>query len=164
MLPEVENWAVIHTHSRCEKVVAGFLADKNVKYYLPLYKKRRRYGKHIRESMLPLFPGYLFYDFDGISKSLIYKTHKVANIIEAKDKAQLKRELENISRALDSGELFEKSDFEVPGKRVRVVGGPLEGVEGEFVKRKNKTKLVIKIHILGMAVETDIDEAYVKAL
>ncbi len=164
MLPEVDNWAVIHTHSRCEKVVADFLSEKNVRYYLPLYKKRRRYGKHIRESMLPLFPGYLFYDFDSISKTLIYRTHKVAGIIEAKDKVQLKRELENISRALDSGEFFEKADFETPGRRVRVVGGPLEGIEGEFVKRKNRTKLVIKIHILGMAVETDIDEAYVKAL
>ncbi|MCX7943078.1 MAG: hypothetical protein N2746_01020 [Deltaproteobacteria bacterium] len=164
MLPDVKNWAVIHTHSRCEKIVADFLAEKNVKYYLPLYKKRRRYGKHIRESMLPLFPGYLFYDFDGISKSLIYKTHKVANIIEAKDKDQLRNELENISRALATGRFFERADFETPGRRVIVTSGPLEGIEGEFVRRKNKTKLVIKIHILGMAVETDIDELCIRPL
>lgn len=164
MLPDVENWAVIHTHSRCEKVVAEYLQSNNVKYFLPLYKKRRRYGKHIRESMIPLFPGYLFYDFDGISKSLIYKTHKVARVIEAKDREELKRELENISRAIDSGSIFERADFEIPGRRVRVIAGPLEGVEGEFIRRKNKTKLVIKIHILGMAVEVDIDETLVKAI
>lgn len=164
MLPVVENWAVIHTHSRCEKVVAEYLKNQNVKHYLPLYKKRRRYGKHIRESELPLFPGYLFYDFDAISRTLLFKTHKVTQIIEAEDQLRLKSELKNIDKALSSGELFERTDFGVPGRRVMVVDGPLKGVEGEFIKRRNKTKLVIKIHILGMAVETDIDEAYIKPL
>ncbi len=161
MLPDVDKWAVIHTHSRCEKVVAEYLSENNVKYFLPLYKKRRVYGKHIRESMLPLFPGYLFYDSDGIERSLIYKTHKIARIIEPKDQIQLKRELENIDLAISSGERLEKADFESPGKRVKVISGPLTGVEGEFVKRKNRSKLIIKIHILGMAVETDIDEAFI---
>ncbi|MGC8927082.1 MAG: transcription termination/antitermination NusG family protein [Myxococcota bacterium] len=164
MLPDVKDWAVIHTHSRCEKVIADFLSENNIRYYLPLYKKRRRYGRHIRESMLPLFPGYLFYDYEAISRPLLYKTHKIARIIVVEDKERLHKELENIDRALSSGELFDRADFKTPGRSVVVVEGPLKGVEGEILKKKNHTKLIIKIHILGMAVETDIDEAYVKLL
>ncbi len=161
MLPEVENWAVIHTHSRCEKVVAEFLKEKDVRYFLPLINKRRRYGRHIRDSLLPVFSGYLFYDCDGISRADLFRTHKVARIINTKDQEQLKRELKNIDLAIESGNVFERADFEQIGRVVRVIDGPLKGIEGEFIRRKNKTKLVIKIHILGMAVEADIDERYV---
>ena len=164
MLPDVNSWAVIHTHARCEKVLAEFLKSRGVIYFLPLLKKRRQYGRHIRESQIPMFSGYLFYDYDGITRREILKTNKVAQIIEPVDKGQLKRELENIDRAILSNSVLQLSDFNAPGIRVMVTGGPLAGIEGEFVKRKNKTKLVIKIHILGQAIETDIDEALVKKL
>ena len=164
MLPDINSWAVIHTHARCEKVVAEFLKSRGVIYFLPLLKKRRQYGRHIRESQIPMFSGYLFYDYNGITRREILKTNRVAQIIEPVNKEQLKKELENIDRAISSNTLLEPSDFNTPGVMVVVTGGPLEGVEGEFVRKKNKTKLVIKVHILGQAIETDIDEALVKKL
>ncbi len=164
MLPVVESWAVIHTHSRCEKVVAEFLEKKGVKYYLPLIKKRRIYGRHIRESMLPVFSGYVFYDYDGIPRSDIFKTKKVAKIIEPRNKEQLKKELENIEKAISSGVYLERINRLQKGDRVIVKSGPLAGVEGIFLRHKNRTKLIISISMLGMSVEADIDEASVEIL
>lgn len=164
MLPDVESWGVVHTHSRCEKVLAEFLNSRSVKYYLPMIKKRRVYGRHIRESMIPLFTGYVFYDFDGIGRREILKTNKVAKIIEPADKAKLKRELENIERAINSGVYLEKINSFKRGDRVIVKNGPLQGVEGVFIRRKNRAKLIISISILGIAVEANIDESYVSKL
>lgn len=164
MLPDVESWAVVHTHSRCEKVLAEFLSSMSVKYYLPMVKKRRVYGRHIRESMIPLFSGYVFYDSDGIGRREILKTNKVAKIIEPADKVKLKKELENIERAISSGVYLEKVNSFSRGDRVIVKSGPLQGVEGVFIRRKNQAKLIISISILGTAVETNIDESYVARL
>src|SRR5262245_52238504 len=53
-------WWVLHTRPRQEKSLARYLLDKQVPYYLPLLKQRRRLGRSVRTSYLPLFPSYLF--------------------------------------------------------------------------------------------------------
>jgi transcription antitermination factor NusG len=45
----------------------------------------------------------------------------------------------------------------MPGTPVRVVVGPLSGVEGELVRIRNQHRLVLNTTILGQAVSVEIN-------
>ena len=51
----------LYTASRHEKRVAQHLGQREIEFYLPLYKAERRWADGSRVTLdLPLFPGYLF--------------------------------------------------------------------------------------------------------
>ena len=55
------TWWVAHTKSRNEKALAWQLVKKQVQYFLPMtWKVRRKKGRTLR-SLMPIFPGYLFF-------------------------------------------------------------------------------------------------------
>ncbi len=163
-LPEVAEWAVAWTKARAEKMFVKYLDGLGVKSYLPLAQKRRVYGRHIRQSLLPLFPGYVFYDDAGIDRRGVFESRKVAQILHTEEQERLKEELVSLSLALVHQPLLHNVPFDVAGTPVRVVGGPFKDVRGEFVRRKKGDVLVIKISLLQRAVEMEIDEAYVERM
>ncbi|MEW6365265.1 MAG: transcription termination/antitermination NusG family protein [Acidobacteriota bacterium] len=161
-LPEVAEWAVAWTKARAEKTFVKYLDGLGVKSYLPLARKRRVYGRHIRQSLLPLFPGYVFYDATGIDRRGVFESRKVAQILRTEEQERLKEELASLSLALAQQPLLHNVPFDVSGTPVRVVGGPFKDVRGEFIRRKKGDMLVVKITLLQRAVEMEIDEAYVE--
>lgn len=162
VLPIVQEWAAIRCKARCEKVVAGYLGSRGVSSYLPLITRRRVYGARVRESRLPLFPGYLFYDAQGIARERVFESRKVAQVLRAPDPDRLRSDLDNLAQALASDDRCRCVDFTAPGQPVRVVAGPLIGTSGELVRLGSRSTLVIKVPFLGLAAELNIDEACVR--
>src|SRR5580698_7981155 len=55
------KWFAVYTTSRHEKKVAQHLTQREIEFYLPLYKSKRKWSDGSRVTLdLPLFPGYLF--------------------------------------------------------------------------------------------------------
>ena len=55
------RWFALYTASRHEKRVAQHLSQREIEFYLPLYKSERKWRDGSRVTLdLPLFPGYLF--------------------------------------------------------------------------------------------------------
>jgi transcription antitermination factor NusG len=55
------RWFALYTTSRHEKRVAQHLSQREIEFFLPLYKSERRWSDGSRVTLdLPLFPGYLF--------------------------------------------------------------------------------------------------------
>jgi transcription antitermination factor NusG len=160
-IPAVNTWSVAWTKSRAEKALAEFLEARKIRHFLPLVLKRRVYGRHVRESRLPLFPGYVFYDGDEISHSRLLESGKVAKTLHTSDQARLRTELKSIAIAVSKNPVFKDVAFETGGMPVKVVRGPFSGLEGEFARRKGKTVLIIKVTMLSRAIEIEIDETNV---
>jgi transcription antitermination factor NusG len=161
-LSAVAEWAVAWTKARAEKALVEYLDGFRVRSYLPLVRKRRVYGRHIRESDLPLFPGYVFFDKDAIERRRVLESKKVAKVLYTGDPVGLRSEVLNLSRAVARQPLFHNVPFDIEGTPVRVFKGPFKDLYGVLVKRRNKTTLVIKVTLLCRAVEMEIDEAYVE--
>src|ERR1700721_3809523 len=53
-------WYALQVRARQELGVADYLQGKNYEWFLPLYKRRKRWSDRIKEADAPLFPGYLF--------------------------------------------------------------------------------------------------------
>jgi transcriptional antiterminator NusG len=128
----------------------------------------RRDGKS-RVVHAPIFPGYLFvrHAMDKASYVEILKARGVVRILDggwSRLTPIPADEVDAIHRLVRSGvPLFPHAYFH-EGDRVRVVEGPLVGIEGLFVREQpNKSRLVLSINLLQASVAVDVDAACVEA-
>jgi transcription antitermination factor NusG len=162
--PDVESinefqgkWWVAHTKSRNEKALAHDLISRNISYFLPMSWKVRRKSRRTIRSLLPLFSGYLFFCGDENERTELWRTDRVANLIEVKDQQKLLRELVQIEQALRAGAPLIPDKYAKAGQKCRVMAGPLLGLQGIVVKTKGAMRLVLQVDMLGQAASVEID-------
>jgi len=156
-LPEAQEWAAAHVHARAEKAFARILNQLRVPYFLPLVRKFRFYGARRRESRVPLFSGYVFYDRLAIERHRILETNKVARIIQDPEPRKLQRELSSLCSALAADTELLECRYGQPGSRVIVARGPLSGTEGILIRYQGKDRLILQVQLIGRAVFVDIE-------
>ena len=151
--PEAESisdfkgeWWVAHTKSRNEKALAHDLIRKNMCYFLPMSWKVRHKSRRKIKSLLPLFGGYLFFCGNEDERSELWRTDRVANLIEVKDQEKLLKELLQIEHK-----------YIKTGQKCRGMAGPLLGLQGVVVKTRGATRLVLQVDMLGQAASVEID-------
>ena len=153
-------WHAIYTRSRAEKKLYQELCSRNIECYLPLKKELRQWSDRTKWVEEPLIRSYLFvkvsereyYNVVNSRYSVGYVTFggKAVPIPEEQIKA-LRIFLNDENRKVDlSYENLEK------GETVVVLGGPLKGVEGEFIQIRGKNRIVIRFESLGTCVYTDV--------
>lgn len=151
------TWWVAHTKARNEKAMAWQLAGKNVPYFLPMsWKVSRKSGRTIR-SLLPLFPGYVFFCGGEAERLEALKTNRTAAIIPVIDQSRLVQELLPIETVLNLGKPVMPHDYLKVGQRCRVIAGPLMGAEGLIIQTPKETRLVLQVEMLGQAASVEID-------
>jgi hypothetical protein len=155
-------WAAARTKARAEKCAAAYLLEHGVPHFLPLVARRRVYGARVRESDIPLFPGYVFFDSAAVEKELVFASRKVAQILLPPDQAQLRLELSDLAAAMNFDNTLREVTFGQPGTPVCVARGKLKGLAGTLVRYAGHSRLIIQVSFLGKAAELAIDEAFVE--
>src|SRR3989442_1158314 len=157
------SWFAVQTKTTHEKRVAYLFYYQDYKCFLPLYTCRRCWSDRTKEVQLPLFPAYVFCRFNVHARSPILKTPSVIGIagIAGKPVALDDDELAAIQRIHGSGLVASPHPFLRIGHRVRIQGGPLEGLEGiiEDVRRRNR--LIVSVSLLQRSVAVQIDTGWV---
>lgn len=152
------RWWVAHTKPRNEKVLATELAKLGVFFYLPLRKRETRSRKtgRISRSLLPVFPGYLFFSGAEEQRQRALSTHRIANVLTVPTQDRLVAELRQVHQALIT-EVDVRWHQEIKvGQWARVVNGPLLGVEGVIAKRLSRLRLVLNVEMLGQSISMDV--------
>src|SRR5438067_1869182 len=124
------NWLVCHTRPRCEKKFAALMQAERFDHYLPLVPSVRRYAKQIKRFTKPLFPGYVFAEVPAELKPRIYQRELLARVIRVLDESAFLRQLEAVKLVVASGFELTVMPLLTKGRRVKIVGGPLNGLEG----------------------------------
>jgi transcription antitermination factor NusG len=152
-------WWVMHVKPNCEKQVAKYLFNRNISYYLPLYERKTKVGYwgRIRTNIVPLFSGYLCFALDRERHNLLYDTKKLVRIIKVDDQERFVNELQAISRAIETGEDLHVKPGLVPGRRVLILSGPLEGTEGVVVHRRAERQLALSVQMFNQSVLVKLD-------
>ena len=154
-----DPWWVIHTRSRQEKVVAETLAKRGVPHYLPLVTRTRTYEKVRIKVELPLFPGYLFLCGAFEACEAAWKTNRVANMLPVEDQEGIRGELAQIYQVLQSGESVDLMKTLRRGRRCRISGGSLAGLEGVIQRRGRHCRMFLAVTILGQSAVVEVDGA-----
>jgi len=159
-------WWAVYTRHQHEKMVARMLTGKGIEVFLPLYESTRRWKDRNKMLMLPLFPCYLFVRGGQNCRLAVVSTpgvhmllcngEQVARVPEA--------EIQAIRKTVEGALQVEPHPFLKCGERVRVKRGPLEGVEGLLVRKKNQYRLVLSVEMLAQSVGVEIDSSDVEPI
>ena len=155
---------MLHTCSRHEKVVAQALARRGVMYYLPLVNLQRTYSKCRVTVSIPLFPGYLFICGEADVYEAARQTNSVVRILRVTDQRQLRSELLQICRVVNAGEHIDLLQSLRVGRRCRITGGTLKGLEGVVLRRANHCRMYLSMTILGQSAAVEVDGALVEPI
>jgi len=160
------SWYALHTRHQHEKTVDRILINKGFDTFLPLYSTTHNWKDRTKALSLPLFPCYVFLK-GGIERRLqIITTPGIHGVVSSGGRPAVipDFEIEAIRRAVESGARVEAHPFLKCGNWVRVMCGPLTGVEGILVRKKNVSRLVLSVEILGTAAAIEVSAFHVEPL
>lgn len=154
-------WFALQVKYHHEKMVALALRSKGYNEFLPLFRSRHRTGGRVQYVDLPLFPTYVFCQFDPLKRLPILMTPGVFSIVGT-DRSPLpvnEQELSAVRAMVNSTLHYEPSPYLHVGNRAFVEEGPLRGAEGILQRVKNQDRLVISMTILQRSVAVEIDRS-----
>jgi transcription antitermination factor NusG len=160
------SWYAIYTRHQHEKMVAQILTGKGFEAFLPLYTAIHEWKDRTKALSLPLFPCYVFLK-GGIERRLqIITTPGIYGLVSSggQPAAIPDFEIEAIRRAVESGARIEAHPYLKCGNWVRVKCGPLAGIEGILVRKKNISRLVLSVEILGTSASMEVAAFQVEAV
>jgi transcription antitermination factor NusG len=156
------RWYAVYTMAKHEKHVATQLVQKSIECFTPEYLVVHRWKDRTKKLNAPLFPCYTFVHMQRTQRVQVLTTAGVLSIVGAHHIASPVPDSEieaiRIATALP-GVLphpFEMST----GDPVRVIRGPLAGLEGVVVRTKNNWRLVVAVETIlrSISVEVQRDE------
>jgi transcription antitermination factor NusG len=159
-------WFALQVRMRHETIVTDHLTGKGYEWFLPLYKCRKRWSDRVKETELPLFPGYLFCRFNPQNRLPILKTPGVTQIVGYNHTpvAVDENEIEAIRALVASGVPNFPCAYMEVGSRVRIESGALRGIEGILTELKGKRRLVLSVTLLQRSVAVEIDSDAVNVI
>jgi transcription termination/antitermination protein NusG len=156
------NWFAAYTHSHHEKRVASHFGERGIESFLPLYSTRRRWKNRCEMNLeLPLFPNYVFVHIDPRERVRVLEVPGVQSLVGfGRTPAPLPHfEIEALRAGLGQRGV-EPHPYLVIGERVRIKAGPMTGLEGVLVRKKNNFRVVLALDVImrSVAVEVDADD------
>jgi len=152
-------WFAVYTRSRHERRVAARLADNGVVYFLPLFSTIRRWKDRKKCVELPLFPGYLFVRIALHERLRVLQVPGVVRLVgfNGQPVPLPESEIESLRTGLASHLRAEPHPYLTVGRRIRVKNGPLKGVEGILIRKKNRYRVVISVDLIMRSAVVEID-------
>lgn len=154
-------WTAAHARPRCEKQAAEFCARYGLTHYLPLRREVKRYQRRNVEVRLPMFRGYLFVQVPEEERQTVLQSGRIVRLlpITPEKECLLLAELTEIRRLEAAAEVLELvvQPGLVPGRTVRISGGPLRGLRGVVTRRHLRMRVSVNVELLGQSVSVDLD-------
>ena len=150
------NWYIVYTYPNLEKRIYNDLIKKNVEAYLPLHHVIRQWSDRKKELEVPMFPNYLFINFEERERFKLLKIAGVLKIITFDGKPAIlsDEEIENIRK-------FEQLEFEVEphlvqGDDVLIVEGPFTGLTGKLFSKMGRHRLGVRIQSISQTLSIEV--------
>jgi transcription antitermination factor NusG len=159
------GWYALYTYPRHEKRIAEQIEGRRFCCFLPLYRSVRRWKDRRKEIDQVLFPGYVFVQMALEDKLKVLQLPGVVRLVTSGGRPVpvSADEIEALRDRLSRGARLEPHPYLRTGRRVRVRSGPLEGLEGVIVRRKESCRFVFSIDLIRRSVAVEIDEADLEA-
>ena len=152
-------WYAVHTRSNFEQRAAGELGSRGFDVYFPAYEEIHQWKDRKKTVAVPLFPGYVFVRIALVERVRVLSAPGVAYLVGTRgEPAPLADgEIEPLRDCLSHSLRAEPIPYLSAGSRVRVVAGPLSGLEGVIVRRDGGTRFVVSIDLIMRAIAINVD-------
>lgn len=159
-------WYAAYTSANHEKRVAAQLAQKGVEHFLPLYEAVHRWKDRRVRLQLPLFPGYVFVRLPLSERLRVLQVSGVARLVGSGDRpvSLPEEEIESLRRGFRGDMKMEPHPYLSEGQRVRIMRGPLTGLDGILLRKKGNLRLVLSIDLIMRSIVVDVDAADIRPI
>jgi transcription elongation factor/antiterminator RfaH len=153
------DWYALFVRYQHEKLAALGLQNKNIETFLPLCTSTRQWQDREKQLWVPLFPSYVFVRESMDRQLQIISTPGVIHIVRFGGRPAVvsQSQLNAVRKMLESQCAVAPHPYLTCGDRVRVKTGPLTGLEGILIRKKNQTQLVISMEMLGRSASVGIE-------
>ncbi len=160
------GWFAVHTRHQHEKSVARTLNGKGFEVFLPLYSTVHRWKDRDKQLSLPLFSCYVFLQNRLERWQPVLTTPGVHSVVGFGGKKSMipSSEIEAVRKIVGSPFKTEPHPFLKCGDRVRLRGGPLQGLEGILIRKRNVWKLLVSVEMLQRSVTVEVDSSVVERI
>ena len=166
--PEVRKWYVAYVRLFHERKTAEKLATMGIESFVPVREEIHQWSQRTKKVMRVLIPQMIFIHaiqqermealtLPSISRYMVLRGEHVPAVIPD---AQMKQFMFMVDYSEETIEMF-LSPLE-PGQAVKVIKGPWAGLEGELMEIDGKSKVVVRLDLLGCA-GVDMPVGYIEA-
>lgn len=161
------KWFVLYTTSRSEKKVAQRLKEKGLEVYLPMVEELRQWSDRKKKVQKALFNGYVFVK---TTKANLWETLQVPGAVKfvnfSGEHATVRQEeIDTIQRILDTGVAVETDGSEIAkGEQVKILGGPLQGMQGECINKGNSDYFIIRVPGINQNLLVSIERKFLQVV
>ncbi len=161
------KWFALYTTCRHEKRVAQHLSQREIEFYLPLYRSERKWSDGSRVTLeLPLFPGYIFVHINRTERVRVLNVPGALAVVggTGREPAPLPDAAINAMRTGLHLRPIEPHPLLTVGKRARIRSGALAGMEGIVVRNKNSLRVVLTLEHIMQSVAVEVDSGDLEPL
>ena len=152
-----KRWLVAHVHICHEKKTSERLTKMGIENFLPVQKEVHQWSDRRKEVERVLLPMMIFVHVDArerkevltlssVSRYLVMRGEKSPAVIPDAQMERFKFMLDYSEDAISMS-----TSPLAPGEKVRVIKGPLRGLEGELVMEDGRSKVAVRLNMLGCA-------------
>lgn len=163
------SWLVAYTKMHHERKVRDDLERMGIDSFVASRIEMRKWSDRIKKREVILLPMYLFVHVSPEERSMVLEHPSVLRYMSLRSEHRPAvvpdDQIEHFRFMLDhSEEVVRIIPGEMAqGQKVRVLKGPLEGLEGEFVTFEGKHRIILRIESLGAA-SVAMPPGYVEAI
>ena len=155
------NWFAVYTTSRHEKRVAQHLCQRQIEYYLPLYRTQRKWRDGSRVTLeLPLFPCYLFVRIKRAERARVLDVPGALTLVggSARQPCPVTDATIDVLRSGLHKHNAEPHPVLTVGQRVCIKSGSLAGIVGFVVRKSNGFRVVLTLENIMQSIAVEVEE------
>ena len=159
-------WYVVRTKAGDEHRANGNLLNQEIETLLPLFKDYSYHNGKMTPKIKPLFPNYLFANFDLELHYYKVKWTRGVGLILGNSEGPVpisERIVQAIRDRIGRDHLVELEDQIKKGDMVQITSGPLKDLIGVFEKRMSgKDRVTILLNLIGVDVPVQISKYQIR--
>ena len=164
-----KRWLIAQVRIHHEKKTSERLTKMGIENYVPIQKKTHLWSDRLKKIDHIVIPMNIFVRVDAkeqkevlmlsaISRYMVLRGESTPAVIPDDQMEKFKFMLDYSEDTVNMNEIPLR-----PGEAIRVIKGPLRGLEGELVTFNGKTKIAIRLDMLGCA-SVDMPIGYIERL
>src|SRR5262245_34132233 len=156
----VPSWVVVNTHAHREHVEIDNLARHGLESYYTMARWRRSHARRITTVARPLFPSYLFVRIHpemGRWRPIL-STLGVRTLVRFGDQLGVldHRFIEELRKREEDGFIVRPAEPYQVGQRVKLNGGPFDGIVAKIISLQDKDRIVVLMDLLQQSVRAQV--------
>ena len=153
----IERWCAVSCKPRQETVAEENLLRQHFHVYLPRIRMRQRRRGQWLDAVEVLFPRYIFIRIDPMRQSTatVRSTRGVVGLVRFGGRAAIVPDavMDALRQREDAGSGMheDKRPLFSAGAAIKLVDGPLAGMEGVFTQQDGDKRVIVLLELLGKA-------------